>query len=1366
MIPTGMIIEVNQLNIEKYLKNKFNKYYQIKSYSTNLRDKVKNGKIIRFFFFNINIKINKKNSMNTLDHQFSNFGGDTKERMSELDRRINAGILHRKEIVDMLNDVKGKTEKKLDEFKNKFNSFQDPNNLNVKEVKDLAKFSVGSFANIKDLEGGKIYRTEMVDKIEDFLNGKIKEGKITPENASKIVVAGMEELQYRGGSIEKTLFDAMRMVSGGKLLKIGERKKIEKKMQEGQNNIDLKLDKNNKGLIKIGDEEYTFERVEVLTGAAMVDFTPQMSSEFILQNAVIIDNQIWARMQNGCEGNLVIITDPIPVVPPVTPPQTPPQTPPHVDQTNIDDAGDYHMSVETRPQSRFTMQKYESYDEKLKPDLDPQILMQNFDEAAQKGLDAGVTALVDAIERLTTEEKKNVLGAFFAKLGSKSPDIAAQTAKKLGEILHENIEKYTNDMINLYDKKIKEADDNGNVDEKKLWETQKALIEIKNGTNKDPDALRSIQKNIKNMDKSKLTSKGTKEMYESIRKGTEEALRQYIALDMIKMSQNVLDQSLIKTDKLEKLMKKGKPAVIESLKSGIDSDEDIYIAVEQVNMALFYLVQVKYSFDIQSVKKIDNPIAYYMGELVSNNGNLNNIIAPVIKANPGIPAPSMDFYDFNEELRLFNEYQEGDETIGETQIMDVVGLGGKLRKSFMEREKGLIKGSEKIFKADELTEDNEKGAINEVGKLGAAERLQLSKLSEMVLQKHFDEARRLALTILGDKLDKPTNFDDLVKQEIKELKPKYETKIFAQTMLNLENIDMEGTNFTSKPTSILSSQSIGVPVKLTDVSKARRVLIENKIPANILKDDGKFFNSDTEYAAHMTNKTIEEMARLNVESENAKNYDLKADPKNLSQYQKLALNLLQKVEGKEWWRPSQENVEWVRGINNMLAEVVAIETGLGAFGFAATGASRAVRFPELFANTVKGGRLLGGQKYAAEFFNFGRGLASAGVPNRLANFATSGSLPSMISQSFFHGIAYSEAAAMLHGEFITDPSQLAAAGLNFVAMNGVLRVLRGAPGANVGIGRLTNRIAGSGNLGLVAMNAVDAAAMFGAIHYMGSAMERLQVGLGQLSQREVDAMREPEAWRRIGEELVLTMAFFPPRKAGKQLRLPPHEPQKQLPPHEPQKQLYPHEAQKELPPHETTGGEITQQGRGIETYPRPPIKPKELPPHEAQKELYPHETGVIKNPQGGNKPPTTPPPSEQGTGRRKPPTGPEEGILNPPDNGGNPPLQPQVSTERVGRRDKLPKFRNDKKIKVRHKGEEMGVLGKNKDFITELNPKDLKAIISKAGVYDVEIAGKKFKIYSGGDGVTIREVLKDGRTGERLCNNMSPKDLVEKIFNI
>jgi hypothetical protein len=158
-----------------------------------------------------------------LQTEFAEFGKDAQERMADLERRISEGKKTREWAVQILGVVKDNVKQEFDKFKKDFDAMiQDQDGINPEEAKKLAEYTVKYIPSAVDAkEGGAIYRTEMTDRIEDYLKSAVDAKKIPPEQASTILEAGMAALSYRSSDLTKSLKDAMRMVEYGAAAKKG-----------------------------------------------------------------------------------------------------------------------------------------------------------------------------------------------------------------------------------------------------------------------------------------------------------------------------------------------------------------------------------------------------------------------------------------------------------------------------------------------------------------------------------------------------------------------------------------------------------------------------------------------------------------------------------------------------------------------------------------------------------------------------------------------------------------------------------------------------------------------------------------------------------------------------------------------------------------------------------------------------------------------------------------------------------------------------------------------------------------------------------------------------------------------------------------
>jgi hypothetical protein len=82
-----------------------------------------------------------------------------------------------------------------------------------------------------------------------------------------------------------------------------ERTKLARLMEKGEQSVQLGE------TFTFKQKEYTMTECEILTGAAMTQINPKLTSGLYLQNAIMLEGgkQIIAQLENGCEGNFVVI---------------------------------------------------------------------------------------------------------------------------------------------------------------------------------------------------------------------------------------------------------------------------------------------------------------------------------------------------------------------------------------------------------------------------------------------------------------------------------------------------------------------------------------------------------------------------------------------------------------------------------------------------------------------------------------------------------------------------------------------------------------------------------------------------------------------------------------------------------------------------------------------------------------------------------------------------------------------------------------------------------------------------------------------------------------------------------------------------
>jgi|GEM_PF-5540966 hypothetical protein len=238
-------------------------------------------------------------------HNGPDLQADTMERVEELQRRKTLDKSEREQLLLKV-DVKG-TES-MNAFSQQINAAG--GTFDNKNIQKLAKLSVSS----EEGEFGKLYRTEMVARMVQFLLEQDK-SVISKTDASKILEQSMASFSYETGTATQALFDAMRMVSHDKNSAHKLPDALVKKFSNKRKREALAAQMESDGVDGIqlgekftfGETEYSIKECEILTGGAMTKIDAKLLSQFKIKNAIKIDNQILAQMENGCEGNFVVI---------------------------------------------------------------------------------------------------------------------------------------------------------------------------------------------------------------------------------------------------------------------------------------------------------------------------------------------------------------------------------------------------------------------------------------------------------------------------------------------------------------------------------------------------------------------------------------------------------------------------------------------------------------------------------------------------------------------------------------------------------------------------------------------------------------------------------------------------------------------------------------------------------------------------------------------------------------------------------------------------------------------------------------------------------------------------------------------------
>jgi hypothetical protein len=722
---------------------------------------------------------------------------DTKERVEVLKKRT-------KDITRLQQDilkVEVETQKNFAEFQSYFNNKKP--DLTNGDLEKLAAYTVHNIST--DKEVAKMYRTEMVARINDFLVEKLENKEISREIAGKLIERCMAALPYRAGSAKNALWDAMNMVQvdrnlgnrifeeiSAKFKNKNKREALAREMeQKGLDNINLNE------VFKFDDQTFKIKEIEILTGGAMTKINPQLVNNLKIKNALLFENngkkQIIAQLENGCEGNFAVI-----------------DVEDYAESINVhfakygEDKSEHWISG-TRAHGRIATVENQQYDELLKNDVNSQLLMANFQKSNIEGLFMG-------LEKLPAEDREKALGDFFAVLGRNNPEHATKTFQQFVEYMRKDVSKLEDKILKTFDNKIESASDSN---EKSLWEAMKEgflLRQKKIAPEKAWDSLHDIYDKLNNVNVDSLPPE-LKSLAQEQTLGIKMSTSHLLAMDMLATAKRTLQSTFDEQEDFEDFMKAStaeKKAMLtnEGFWHNSDAQEEVYFSSMQVLEALEYMLTYNYPTDIRNGKKISNPIDFYLKELKTKKG--------VITQPAGAPKPTVSFVAFDDEMRMFEEYQNGSEKMGDNSIWNLYA-GDK--SAF-----NLLNTAQEVFGAKNLMGAKEN--------LGSVEVLRLRKIKNAIANKHYDEARALCIEVLASKLDKPTpkEFSDKLSELTKERRK----KIVAQVKLSL---------------------------------KAKNITSLKDLPAGTVDKDGKPYSSFLKFIYDQVDNLLEEQATIQLLSE-------------------------------------------------------------------------------------------------------------------------------------------------------------------------------------------------------------------------------------------------------------------------------------------------------------------------------------------------------------------------------------------------------------------------------------------------------------------------------------------------------------------
>ncbi len=712
----------------------------------------------------------------------------------------------------------------------------------------------------------------------------------------------------------------------------------------------------------------------------------------------------------------------------------------------------------------------------------------------------GVEPFMKGLDGLTPSAREQVLTVSFNLLGQQSPEKAYKLMQEI-TTNEQSANKWL--LSDEMDRLASLASNAGREDEGRFWNLQK-IFALGGADHGDIDIIRNIYKIIGMIDKTKLAPE-LKTMLEENEKSLDLVMKRALALDMINSSLNQAGSTFKDPEGLAELKAMGRSALSDELENGWnDNDADVFLSNAHVTEALRLLVAYQYPKDLMAGVKIDNPISYYFEQI--RNGSIQTIEIPkgvtetvqdpvgngFSYPDGGILDLSQLFVNRSAELRIFDEYQKGNENLGESTIWGgYIGNAG----AFMGNEtpdgargqiqRGLINGSDQLF-ARSMFEKN--------GELGTVEQLYLEKIKESMKLGRYDEARDLCVQVLADPLK---GKKALTKTEIdaktNELWTDWKTPIEAQVTLDL---DAKG---------------------ITDAD-AKRIPNEN----------GGFYRDRADFINATARKVVEGKATLELQSEPAEAlYNDPSAQSSLNGLQKAALEQMAELNGYGTFDLKEENYDFGVSVAKTVTEITVTTVALSATGGLAAGALGASEFGTVGATMAMRGMEAGRVLSAGErAFLLGRGLnAGRTIPGltRLAEGLSTGTgYSAAIGRNVLSSTGFVESMRAMHGDSLNIANteglmEVAATGATLGVLNGTQSFLRGGMSGTRAIGGLSQRLGGLntslrsyGYLGAAGANALEAVPEFGMMLGLSKVQKELSVATGLISRTQAEAMEHPD----------------------------------------------------------------------------------------------------------------------------------------------------------------------------------------------------------------------------------------------------------------
>lgn len=448
----------------------------------------------------------------------------------------------------------------------------------------------------------------------------------------------------------------------------------------------------------------------------------------------------------------------------------------------------------------------------------------------------------------------------------------------------------------------------------------------------------------------------------------EVSMRRNVAADMIEtaalsldgMMKNKKESDTYFETSFEELKKESRAEIDADLDNWYDSDAEVYMAASHVYEALRLLITHQYPKDART-EKIQNPVKHYYDKLMSgaiteiklDEGEIamvNDCLLDNPKTVTGPESINLNslFVNRDKEKGLYEQYENGEEKLGEDSLYNTIVdnrdrvfgalgvpkgyrtlagyVGAALtgpafvsaalpqllgdafsdnRDTFLETDEGgFIGNSGKLFPPDGKLHEFMKNSYGNAEDLGSVETLQVEKIKQLMIMKHYDEARLLCIQILQDRLDEKLKMrPETMSKETElyqSLKEDYGEKVNAQVRLQLSQAGIDEKSFESK---------------------------------GITKPNGEPYKNLDEYIQERVDAVLQQKAFIQVQGVNAEEFT-EEDVAGFTAYEKEAHDLLTDLNGGGWFdlNLKEETADIAKTIVQIVTEFALIELATWGLG--------------------------------------------------------------------------------------------------------------------------------------------------------------------------------------------------------------------------------------------------------------------------------------------------------------------------------------------------------------------------------------------------------------------------------------------------